>query len=346
MDRYVAVDSGKFATKIAWANQELTQVQKCQFRTKMSRGNMLDDEIGRGTYVCQIGDEVYKIGNSAATSAELVTSKKSEIHRNCTLLALALIAGEGGTDEFHVAIGTPIDEYLAVEKRLEYRDFILPEGEVTVLYRTQKSDIIKKTFRIKKRYVYPESAGGLYLDAVKNRDTAAIIDIGSLNVNGTMYHGFEPDREHSTTGELGGQILMRNLASELSAQLGMRCDETLVSDVLRAPLELRFLTPNIPNPEIEEQSRKVIDEFLIGHVREIKRLADAKRWSLDFIPLTFIGGTSQILANEIRQIFGETVTIAESPEFVNALGFLRRMVAYETDTILNITGESASRLTA
>lgn len=346
MERYVAVDSGKFATKLAWANEDLTAVQKCQFRTKMGHGNMLDDEIGRGTYVVQIGEEVYKIGNAASTAAELVTSKKSEIHRNCTILALALIASENETDEFHVAIGTPIDDYLAVERRLEYRDFILPEGEMTVLYKTQKSDIVKKTFKIVKRYVYPESAGGLYLDAVKNRTTAAIIDIGSLNVSETLYQGFEPDREHSITGELGGQILIRNLASELSSQLGMRCDETLVSEVLRGPLELRFLTPNVPNAEIEDLSRDIINDYMLRHTREIKRLADSKRWSLDFIPLTFIGGTSAILAPEIRQVFGDTVTIAEYPEFVNALGFLYRMVAYETDKLLPLDTNAASRLTA
>ena len=340
---YCAVDSGKFATKIAWTNEDFTKVQKCQFRTKMSAGNMLDDNIENGTYVCQIGDEIFKIGNGAQRYADLVTSKKSPIHKNCTLLALALLASDSGDDEFHVAIGMPVDEYGVVDNRIDYMKYMLPQGETTVLYRTQKTDIITKKFKIVSSHVYPESAGGLYLNASRNKDSAAIIDIGSLNVNLTMFQGFEVDKDYSITGELGGQILVSNLAAELSASLGTRCTDILVSRVLKSPLEQRYLVPNIPNPDIEEKSFQIINEYLLKHVSDIKRLADSKKWSLDFIPLTFIGGTSEILANEIRKVFGESVFIPSSPEYTNALGFLKRIVAYETDVELSIETESASR---
>ena len=49
MERYIAVDSGKFATKIAWANNDFDGFQKGQFRTRMSRGNFEDDAIENGT---------------------------------------------------------------------------------------------------------------------------------------------------------------------------------------------------------------------------------------------------------------------------------------------------------
>ena len=337
MQRFVAVDSGKFATKTAWANEELTATQKMQFRTKMSKGNMDDDAIESGTYVCEIGGEIYKIGNGALTSADLETTKMTEIHKNCTLLSLALLANENEVDEFHVAIGIPVNDYGVVEKRLQYKNYILPDGEITVSYRYQKSDLITKTFKIVKKYVYPESAGGLYLNAARNKDTAAIIDIGSLNVNNTYYQNFEPDMEYSMTSELGGQILINNLAAELTAELGMRCDERLVSRVLKADPEMRYLTPNKPNKAIEEKSKKIIDEALLKHVREIKRMCDSKKWSLDFVELTFIGGTSSILKKEIREIFGDSVYIPEKPEYANVLGFLVRMVAYECDKLIEVT---------
>ncbi len=336
MQKYVAVDSGKFATKTVWANEDFTATQKMQFRTKISKGNMDDDAIESGTYVCEIDGEVYKIGNGALTSADLETTKMTPIHKNCTLLALALLASEKEVDEFHVAIGIPVNDYGVVEKRLEYKNFILPDGEITVSYRYQKSDVIKKTFKIVSKFVYPESAGGLYLNAARNKDTAAIIDIGSLNVNNTYYQNFEPDMEYSMTSELGGQILINNLAAELSAQLGMRCDERLVSRVLKADPEMRYLVPNKPNKDIEERSKRIIDEVLLKHVKEIKRMCDSKKWSLDFVELTFIGGTASILANEIREVFGETVTIPEKPEFANAIGFLVRMVAYECDKLIEV----------
>ncbi len=337
MEKYASVDSGKFASKTSWANEDFSAVQKMQFRTKMSAGNMEDDAIESGTYVCEIDGNTYKIGNGAVTPADLETSKKSEIHKNCTLLALALLADENKVDNFHVSIGIPVNEFAVVDRRLEYKNFILPDGEITIPYRSQKSDVIKKTFRITHKYVYPESAGGLYLNAARNKDAAGVIDIGSLNVNNTYYQNFEPDLEYSMTSELGGQILINNLAAELTAELGMRCDERLVSKVLRADPEMRYLVPNKPDKVIEKKSKEIIDAALLRHVREIKRMCDSKKWSLDFMELTFIGGTAALLKNEIKQVFGESVYIPERPEFANSLGFLTRMIAFERDTLIDVS---------
>lgn len=335
MERYIAVDSGKFATKIAWANDDFKGYQKGQFRTRMSHGNFEDDAIENGTYVCEIDGVVMKIGNGAAQDASLETTKKSEIHKYCTLLAIALVVSPDAIDDVHCAIGSPSSEYKVVEKRNEYRDYILPEGQVTVKYKMQKGGIETRTFNIVKKYVYTESAGGIYLDIKRNMDTAAVIDIGNLNVNATYFANKEPDFSCSMTSELGGQILISGLAAELSSAF-TRCDERVVGRLLKGPLEDRYLHPVSPNPQIEEESRLLISDYLMDHIKKIRRTCDSKGWALDYMPVTFIGGTSALLTNEIHAVFGDEAFIPEKPEIANALGFLRRMVAWEKEILIPI----------
>lgn len=339
MERFIAVDSGKFATKIAWAEDNFTGYQKGQFRTRMGTGTFEDDAIENGTYVCEIDGNVMKIGNGAAQDAALETSKRSEIHKYCTLLAIALVVSPDETDDVYCAIGIPAGEYKVVEKRNEYRDYILPEGPITVKYKMQRGGIETRTFNIVKKYVYPESAGGIYLDIKRNMDTAAVVDIGNLNVNTTYFANKEPDFSCSMTSELGGQILISGLAAELSSTF-TRCDERVVGKLLKGPLEERYLHPVSPNPQVEEGSKLLIDEYLIDHVKKIRRICDSKGWALDYMPVTFIGGTSALLRDEIHAVFGEEAFIPERPEIANALGFLRRMVAWEKELLLPI--ESAS----
>jgi plasmid segregation protein ParM len=137
------------------------------------------------------------------------------------------------------------------------------------------------------------------------------------------------------TSELGGQILISGLAAELSSAF-TRCDERVVGKLLKGPWEERYLHPVSQNPQVEEGSRLLINEYLTDHVKKIRRICDSKGWALDYMPVTFIGGTSALLRKEISAVFGEEAFIPEKPEIANALGFLRRMVAWEKEILLPI----------
>lgn len=329
MERFIAVDSGKFATKVACYDKTLDETKIFRFRTRTGEGSFEDDALENNTYIVEIDGKTYKVGNGAKREAELNTSKASEEHKICTLTAIAMLVGDK-VDDVNVAIGIPVKEWEIVEKRNEYKNYILPEGEITVLLKTgSDTPPQKKTFRIKNRYVFPESIGPLYLDNMEDYmdNTAAVIDIGNLNINCTLWNNFELDKEYSLTGELGGNILISGLATELSAEFG-RVNETLVAKKLLLPKEERFLIPtNNKNSDIPQRSKQVIDRYMLEHTRKIRRCCDSKQWSLDFMKLIFIGGTSEVLRNEIYEIFGENVYIPEHPEYANVLGFLRLLGA-------------------
>lgn len=334
MKKYIAVDSGKFATKVSVANEKLDGSSEYKFRTRMGAGSFDDDAVEAGTYVASIDGNVLKIGNGAPKDADLETSKKTEIHRMSALLALALAASPDGKDEFYAAAGMPVGPYRNVEERKEYKEYILPAGKHKVEYMGQDGKVNKKEFIVAKQFVYPESAGGLYLDMQANKDAAAVIDIGNVNVNATYFQNFEPDYECSGTSELGGQILISGVAAGLSSRFSSRVDERLASRTLKLPKDQRYLHPVRTGTGIEEASAAYISEYLVTHVKEIKRMCDSLRWPLDYLNLTFIGGTSELLKEELRQVFGDTITIPDKPEYVNARGFLRRLVAWEEKTLI------------
>lgn len=356
MNRYVSVDSGKYATKVAYlvgpATAEKPHIETFTYCTKISEGNMDDDAIEKGTFVCQFDDDenVYKLGNRALKEASLETSKTDLTHKYCTMLALARIAGlrededkdepSDCIDEMHVAIGIPVSLYSNVKERLAYKEFILgKEGEVhTVRYRSQTSgDVIEKKFKIVSRRVYPESAGAVYMDITRNYSQCYVIDIGNLNCNLAPYAKGEVEEEESITEELGGAILRRNLATKLSAEFNTRVDEKLVGRILKEDPDNRCLKPCQPNEDIERRSKKIIHDFLLDHCRQIKNLADAAHWPIAFAPLTFIGGTAKVLRDSLYEVFGKSICIPKNPELSNAYGFLVRLIAWELKTNIDIS---------
>lgn len=336
MERLIAVDSGKFATKVACYDQKLNETKIFRFRTRTGEGSFEDDALENNTYIVEINGKTYKVGNGARNDAELNTSKTSEEHKICTLTAIAMLVGNKA-EEVNVAIGLPFKEWEIVEKRNAYKNYILPDGEISVkLMTSSNSPAVEKTFRIKNKYVYPESIGALYLDNMEEYfdSNAAVIDIGNLNINCTQWNNFEPDKEACLTGELGGNTLISGLATELSAEFG-RVNETLVAKKLLLPREQRCLVPtNGKESDIPDRSKKYIDKYMLEHARKIRRACDAKQWSLDFMKLIFIGGTSEILKDEIYEVFGDSVYIPEHPEYANVLGFLRLLGAKTLNTII------------
>lgn len=338
MEKLISVDAGKFATKVALYNPDGNTVMKYKFRTKLDHGDFRDDNIEKNTYIAEINGETYKIGNGATTEAKLEMTKLSKEHQICALTAIALAANDG--DIFHVAIGCPLKEYAVVDKREQYREQLLPSGDVTVtLKRNSNDEPTTVSFRIESKVVYAESSGVLYIDAKRFQGkSVGVIDIGGGTALGNISDNFEINPAFSVTTENGGNALITELSQELSAKFG-RVDASYVAKLLKLPPEKRYLSPKNGNKEVEEESKKFIHEFLINYLGRIHRACDAKSWSLDYIDLVFTGGTSETLAPEIREVFGEDIYIPAHSEFTNAVGFLKKLVARKLNIVLDVKEE-------
>lgn len=335
MKRYVAVDSGKFATKVAEfipdkKNPKTGKIKKFSIRTKASDGDFRDDAIEDSTVIVEIDGVVYKIGNGArGEGAELDTSKKSDVHRLCTLTALAYLASANETDEFCVAIGLPAKDWSVVSKRIDYKDYILPEGEMKIsIKKRSTSPVVEKTFTITNRFVFPESIGALFMDETIYDTTATsitgVIDIGNLNLNATLWQGTELVQDKSVTAELGGAVLIQELSQELTANI-TACDEMVTANILKSDSTDRHLPEgiNLTDDQIDE-SRKIIKKVLKQHAEKVKRFCRARNWSLDVTRIVAIGGTSKDIEEELKETFGN-ITVLNNSTYCNVLGYLRMM---------------------
>ena len=330
--RYVAIDSGKFGTKVAEYYPGLGGVRKFKIRTKVCPGDFRDDAIENETMVAEIDGKVYKIGNGArGNGAELETNKQSEDHRLCTIAGLAAIASSKDVDEFYVATGLPAKDWAIVSKRCDYRDYILPVGEMSVKVKPKSdSPIITKTFKIKQAFVMPESIGALFMDEVISDITpntiTGVIDLGNLNLNFTLWTGTELIQEKSGTAELGGAILIQELSQELSSSI-TRCDEIIAANILHSTPDNRSLPEGLGlTTEQIERSREVIKRVLKTHADQVKRNCQARNWSLDVTKIVAIGGTSADLETELKEAFSN-ITVLPDSQYSNALGWLRIMCA-------------------
>lgn len=338
MSHYIAVDSGKYNTKTALYDTNTNKVSQFKIRTKISEGTFLDDMFGRGTAIIQIDDgPVYKIGAEGRTEPDMETSKKSDIHKIMIYSAIAMSLSE---DEMNipVAIGMPLQYANVPEERLAYKDYIFGEAGVVHTVKIKSSPAGEpKTVRFSfgKRLVYPEGIGVVYNYPKRLDGISGVIDIGNLNTNSMYVDHLEVDNDASFSDELGGKILIANLAHALEAELGMRVNENLCAATLLKPKDKRFLVPVNGDKTIENKSREIIDKSLIEHAKLIRQKCDTRHWPLNFMNVVFIGGTTAILKNELAEVFGSNIFIPDKADFVNATGFLKKLCA---DSGIDITG--------
>jgi len=336
MKRFISIDAGKHATKATHYDPKTKKIRKFTFCTKIGEGDFRDDALEKKTYIAEINGHTYKIGNGArGNGATLETSKQSEDHKLCTLLAIAYFCSDNEVDEVNVAVGLPAKEWAVVSKREDFKEYIFPEGETTVTIKTSSEAApAKKTFTIRHKYVFPESIGALFQDdspEVNKNSFYGVLDIGNLNLNATVWQGTELQQDVSVTDELGAAALIQGLSQELTSRFS-RCDENFVAMLLSKGPEKRFLIPNGGNvEEVMKESKEFIKQYLLEHARKIKRCCDGRKWSLDYMHLIAIGGTSIILKDELKEVFGESLHILGCQTFANSLGFLRMMCIREPE---------------
>ncbi len=354
MERFIAVDSGKFATKVATYNPMKKRIRKCHFRTKVGKGDFRDDAIEAQTIVTEINGQVYKVGEGAdGGEAELTTSKDTETHKICTLVAIALFCSSNEVDEVNVAVGLTAQEWHEVSTREDYKADILPEGEICVKVKNHSTaPIIEKRFIIKTRKAFPESIGALFMDdspvTGKNK-FVGVLDIGNLNLNATFWQGTDYEGKDSITAELGGKILIQTLAQRLSSELKIRCNEKNVAEALFTNPNRALSADGVLDEQrkqyIEEESKKIITRELREHALLIKAECDAKRWSMELTRIVVIGGTGKLLGRELTEVFGN-VTVLNESEYCNVLGYLRILCQQILGEFISLEEEKTDAKTA
>lgn len=335
MERHIAIDTGKYATKVSEYLANDGKIRTFSMRTRVSEGDMRDDALEKHTVLMQYGDKTYKVGDGArGNGAGLDTDKKTDIHRIAVLTALATLASNNETDDIFVAIGLPAKDWANVGKRVEFKQYMFPtegtDAVIKVLFKpNSKTDPIEKQFRIRKAFVYPESLGALFMDSViENVNTDSlygVIDIGRLNVNATMWSGTDLLQDRSTTADCGGAMLVQELSQELSANV-VPCDELLAAKILKAGTF--SVGKNLPEEKIKA-GNEVLQNVKKNHAEKVRKIVRSREWPIDILDILAIGGTTELIADELSDAFGGNITILNNTSFCNSLGYLRLLCAQD-----------------
>lgn len=314
----MSVDCGKDETKVSILGNNGVPIHD-RFKTRMEAVTALNSNTFQGDGINKVDFEgkSYFIG-AESDEISYSNSKEEPIHRIITMAAIGMHVED--EDTVNIAIGCPISEYRSDEKRQSYRDFILPpEGNSVEITVNGK----KKSFYIGKRAVFAECAGTLYMYPEKYRDgLTGIIDIGGLNVNGAFFTHGHLDGDRCFTLKCGKNTVVNALMQQF--------EEKYDGVFTRRDTEV-FLN-NGAVQGYEEDSKILIDDALNAQLAKIKESCTRNQWNLKTCDLIFIGGTTNLLKDRIKKVFGDKVYIAKDAGFANADGYLKMF----TDLLGNI----------
>lgn len=317
MTRTIAVDSGKYETKVSVMTSP-GNIKHASFKTQLDENVEKADNVTGKTYAVEFEGKEYILGEQAR-SQSFDRSKQNILHKIATYTAIALEMKAGGTngDFINLAIGCPLSIYINKEARKKYRDYIAPIGrKINITIDDQEYNFV-----ILKAMVYPESSGVVYLnkDRYENH-VIGVIDIGGLNANCCVYDNLVPKAGPDVmfTLEMGGNILTSNIMTRLESDFNTQINESIYEEVMREGYLLK-------NPE---ESAVRISELKKEHVKKIFAECQRHKWSLENMRIVFTGGTSKILRKEIEEIFPTAITehLDDDASFKNADGFLKQLL--------------------
>ena len=325
MKRQISIDAGKFNTKAAIARAD-GHTDTVKFRTKMSVANDRNLSVPQKSYLVTYEGINYKIGEDALDQLSFETSKTTALHQVCAYTAVGSMVDNG--DLIQAAAGCPVSVYNDPAARTKYRDFMLNNGQqVNIVI-----DGIEKTFAFDTKHsiVCAESSGILYQDLVRfSHGTVGIIDIGGLNVNCTIYRELRPLEESSFTERLGCNQLMSDAKKRLSSVLDMDIPDYLLDD-------LRINGYFSGNDEMKKTSGELFSKIKHEWINTILGKCVEHGWNIKLTALIFVGGTSYYLKPEIARIKEEKKLnidldlISEESDFLNAKGFLKRLLSLQS----------------
>lgn len=318
MDRYISVDSGKNGTKVCILRKD--RIEKFSFSTRMDEGNM-QDVPEANTYIVEFAGKVVKIGDGANKQAPYETTKQSDIHKLSTLAAIALKVDNG--DRVNVVIGCPLTIYENVTQRENYKNYMLPEGEIKIKVKVG-TIVHERTFTIAKKMVCPEGSGIIYLKMAEFKNKfIGVVDLGGLNMNASVYRNLIIQHSFSVTADMGSNKLCVGLAQALNSAYSTNVSAEWVDYMLKTePRESRKVKSRHV-PEAAKESPSFIDKYIKDHVNGILDELTKSNWDLMNTDLVFIGGTSGLLKEDFEEVLNDDVFVPKDPAWINALGWLK-----------------------
>lgn len=243
----------------------------------------------------------YKIG-CGQPDIDLQKTRK-QTHKVCTIAVLSKLLEQNNNGEFRIALGQPLMQYKNKELREEFKNYIIKPG-----YHIVKINGIEKRITIKDACVCPQGGASLYTDLKKceeyKRSLNAIVDWGSMTINGFISEGLNPIPETMFTVNLGTLILFNGIKTALNERLGLNIQD----------YEIPYLLINTP-----KQMEPIIHEVEDLHFEQILNEMRKKNWSMETRSIYGVGG-GWIVIKDIARRYISNLEIANNPVYANVIG--------------------------
>ena len=126
MNRMIAIDSGKFATKAVMQKADGSE-RFLSFRTKLQE--TARTEVQGKSFIVEFGGKRYLLGEQAEVISSK-TTKAEELHRIAAYTALAQLADTG--DDIVVVIGCPLSVYENADSKKQYKEYMFPTRQIDI----------------------------------------------------------------------------------------------------------------------------------------------------------------------------------------------------------------------
>lgn len=301
----IAVDSGKARTKAIGIVDGENKSFAFHTRIKDVPYEKLETEDD----VLTLNGSHTIMASQNGTVEHNVTSKASDTHVRSTYYAISKMIPNGS--EIALAIGTPLSTFSNPKEMNRYRKVMLnySKGEVeddtikpayprTISFKVNGEQF---EYTVKQLEVYPESTGYLMFNSQLHEedDVLAVIDIGGLNVNASLYQRgmdgkFKPlSPKESETSNLG----VRALVFDIRAALSQYLSTNITVDDAAVALQRGYYGIA---PEMREETAAIIKQAREKHVENIADILEGLQWDFQNMRAAFVGGGSVLLREEIQ----------------------------------------------
>lgn len=301
--KLVSIDPGKHTTK------GLVSGERISFRTKIFKLDYGTGIEAQGkSFNSRFEGKDYLIGDQGE-EIDYTVDKANINHKLAVYTATAQLLGK--SQAVKLVLGCPTSIYRNKDLRNDYRDYMLNEGRVKIGVNNKNY-----SFLIENILVLPEGSGVVYLkpNIFKGR-RVAVIDLGGLNMNFTVYDNLIPQPSSMFTLNHGYTEIETRLVNELNSVYGVALKSEDIQNILKeGGVKIRG-TFDIRSTEIIDG---IIDQYVLKLVQETRK----NNFNLDMMDVVFVGGTSLLVHDKIKQYVPHAI-IMEDAQWSNVEGFYR-----------------------
>ena len=306
--KLISVDPGKYATKAVSLNTN-NAIEKTYFRTKVFKlDNNLGIEAQGRSFNVTLDGEDYIIGDQGE-EVDYTVDKANIYHKLATYTATAQLLE--GHKAVKLVIGCPTSIYRNKGLREEYRDYIRNNGNVKITVNNKAY-----SFLVENVLMLPEGSGIVYTKPELFKDKrVAVIDLGGLNMNFTIYDNLIPQPSSMFTLNHGYAEIETRLTNELNSVYGTSLTSNDIQNIIKqGGVKLRGTV----DPKSSHIIDSIINQYMVKLIQETRK----NNFNLDMMDVVFVGGTSLLIHDKILHYLPHA-TIMDNALWANVEGFYK-----------------------